>query len=126
MRRRAFLAGGSAAAAGAAIRPARSQSPPAAGQPLAPTDIESAVARLRKQFRAQFDPAYVENVIVPYFLVSTYQGERLALPMIDVKFTKENALAPFTGSSTASHCRCATMPALRRLASAIAAVRANS
>jgi len=92
MKRRAFLVGGSAAAAGAAIRPAGSQSPPAAGQPLAPTDIEAAVARLRKQFRAQFDPAYVENVIVPYFLVSTYQGERLSLPMIDVKFTKENAL----------------------------------
>ncbi len=92
MRRRVFLVGGSAAAAGAAIRPAASQSPPAAGQPLAPTDIEAAVARLRKQFRAQFDPAYVENVIVPYFLVSTYQGERLSLPMIDVKLTKENAL----------------------------------
>ncbi len=94
MERRAFLVGGTAAVAGIAAEPAASQSPPAAGQPLAPSDIKSAVARLRKQFRAEFDPAYVENVIVPHFLVSTYGGERLWLPMIDVKFTKENAL-PF-------------------------------
>src|SRR5262245_8150725 len=61
-------------------------------QPLAPTELESAIARLRKKFSDKFDPIYLENVIVPYFLVSTYQGERLSLPMIDVKFTKENAL----------------------------------
>ena len=30
----------------------------------------------------------VENVVVPWFLVSTYEGERLSLPMIDVKFTE--------------------------------------
>ena len=57
-----------------------------------PADIQSAVARLRKQFLGEFDPAYVENVIVPHFLVSIYDGERLFLPMIDVEFTKENAL----------------------------------
>ena len=49
-------------------------------QPLAPSDIEAAVERLRKQFLAEFDPAYVENVIVPHFLVSIYDGERLSLP----------------------------------------------
>lgn len=92
MERRAFLVGTATAVTGLAARPAASQSPPAAGQPLAPSDIEAAVARLRKQYLAEFDPAYVENVIVPHFLVSTYQGERLHLPMIDVKFTKENAL----------------------------------
>lgn len=75
-----------------AVLPAVAQSPPAAGQPLAPSDIQSAVARLRKQFLAEFDPAYVEHVIVPHFLVSTYQGERLQLPMIGVEFTKEEAL----------------------------------
>jgi hypothetical protein len=42
----------------------------------------SALARLRAQFLREFDPAYVENVIVPHFLVSTYQGERASLPMI--------------------------------------------
>ena len=41
-----------------------------------PCRMMSEVARLRRQFRGEFDPAYVENVIVPHFLVSTYQGER--------------------------------------------------
>ena len=27
-------------------------------------------------------------MVVPWFLVSTYEGERLSLPMIDVKFTE--------------------------------------
>jgi cytochrome P450 len=92
MKRRTFLVGGAAAVVGASSEPAVSQSPPAAGQPVAPADLGSTVARLRKQFLRDFDPAYVENVIVPHFLVSTYEGERLSLPMIDVKFTKENAL----------------------------------
>jgi hypothetical protein len=92
MERRQFLFGGGAAVVGMASTPAATQSPPAAGQPLAPSDIPGAVARLRKQFLGQFDPAYVENVIVPHFLVSVYEGERAFLPMIDVKFTKENAL----------------------------------
>ena len=98
MERRTFLFGSGAAAAGLVTQPAASQyfdnawlkSPP--DQPLAPSDIEAAVARLRQQFLAEFDPAYVENVIVPHFLVSVYDGERLWLPMINVEFTKENAL----------------------------------
>lgn len=92
MERRTFLVGSAVAAVGVATRPALSQSPPAAGQPLAPGDLASAAARLRKQYLDVFDPAYVENVIVPHFLVSTFQGERLFLPMIDLAFTKENAL----------------------------------
>jgi cytochrome P450 len=92
MERRTFLTGGAAAVFEISSQPAISQSPPAAGQPLAPSDLLSAVARLRAQFLSEFDPAYVENVIVPHFLVSTYQGERPTLPMIDVKLTKENAL----------------------------------
>jgi hypothetical protein len=92
MERRAFLMSGAAAAAGLIAEPALAQSPPAPGQPIAPSDLESTVARLRKQFLAEFDPAYVENVIVPHFLVSTYDGERLWLPMINVEFTKENAI----------------------------------
>jgi hypothetical protein len=66
--------------------------PAGARQPLSPSELEAAVARLRKQFLAEFDPAYVEHVIVPWFLNTIYEGERLFLPMIDVKFTKENAL----------------------------------
>ena len=82
MDRRAFLVGGGFAVAGAATGPAYAQYVDDAWlkrpsqQPLAPADIESAVARLRKQFLAEFDPAYVENVIVPHFLVSVCDGER--------------------------------------------------
>ena len=98
MERRAFLVGSAFAVAGMATGPVSAQyfdnawlkSPPQ--QPLSPADIESAVARLRKQFLAEFDAAYVENVIVPHFLVSIYDGERPSLPMIGVEFTKENAI----------------------------------
>jgi hypothetical protein len=41
-----------------------------------------------------FDPAYVDNVIVPFLNSKTYKGERLSLPIIDVAFSKENAVAP--------------------------------
>jgi hypothetical protein len=97
MERGAVLVGSAFAVAGMATGPVSAQyfdnawlkSPPQ--QPLSPADIESAVARLRKQFLAEFDAAYVENVIVPHFLVSIYDGERPSLPMIGVEFTKENA-----------------------------------
>ena len=98
MERRTFLFGSVATVAGAAAAPACAQYvdnawlKPPPRQPLAPADIKSAVARLRKQFFGEFDPAYVENVIVPYFLVSIYDGERPTLPMIGVELTKENAL----------------------------------
>jgi cytochrome P450 len=92
MERRTFLTGGTAAAVGLSSRQAASQSPPIPGQPLAPTDLMATVARLRKQYLAEFDAAYVENVIVPFFLVSTYAGERMTIPTIDPKLTKENAL----------------------------------
>jgi hypothetical protein len=98
MHRRTFLVGTTFGAAGLAAQSAYAQyfdnawlktpSP----RPLAPADIESAVEKLRKQFRAEFDAAYVENVIVPHFLVSVYDGERPILPMIGVELTKENAL----------------------------------
>jgi hypothetical protein len=78
--------GGTAAGVGVPSQIAVAQSPPATGQPLAPTDLQSAVACLRGQFLRDFDE--VENVVVPWFLVSTFEGERLSLPMIDVKFTE--------------------------------------
>lgn len=92
MKRRTFLTGGVTAAVALSAQSAFAQSPPAAGQPLAPTDLQSTAARLRAQFLKEFDAAYVENVIIPNFLVSTYDGERPILPMIDVTLTKENAL----------------------------------
>ena len=98
MHRRTFLLGSTLAVTGAAAGPVRAQYVDSSWfaenrqQPLAPSDIEAAVERLRKQFLAEFDPAYVENVIVPHFLVSIYDGERLSLPMIGVELTKENAI----------------------------------
>lgn len=92
MERRKFLILGAMGAATAAAQTSHAQSPPAAGQPIAPSDLQATVGRLRAQFLKEFDGAYVENVIVPWFLVSTFQGERPVLPMIDVALTKENAL----------------------------------
>ena len=50
------------------------------------------MARFRASIPAHFDRTYVENAVVPFFLTSIYEGERPALPMIDVTLTKENAL----------------------------------
>ena len=72
---------------------ARSQPPPApSNQPLPPGDLDGAVAKLRAQYAAQFDADYVDNVVIPSFLNSFYDGQRSVLPMIDVALTKENAL----------------------------------
>ncbi|WP_354084975.1 hypothetical protein [Bradyrhizobium sp. S3.3.6] len=92
MKRRTFLTGGATAAARLSIQPAFSDSASTAAQPLMATAVESSAARLRTQFSKQFDPEYVENAILPFFLVSIYQGERSMLPMIDLSLTKENAL----------------------------------
>jgi hypothetical protein len=48
-------------------------------------------ADLSHQF-SKFDPDYVKNVIEPYLLAGTYQGERPLLPMIDVRLSKDNAM----------------------------------
>ena len=48
-------------------------------------------ADLSHQF-SKFDPDYVKNVIEPYLLNGTYQGERPLLPMIDVRLSKDNAM----------------------------------
>jgi cytochrome P450 len=91
MKRRTFLAGGAAAAAVPPMALSH-YSPPTTGQTLGPGELAENAARLRRQFLQVYDPAYVEHVILPYFLVSTYAGERPALPMIDVTLTKEDAL----------------------------------
>src|SRR3954464_6670469 len=75
MKRRTFLTGSAATATALASQPARSHyPPPATGQVLGPNDLAANAARVREQFLKDFDPAYVENVILPYFLVSTYTG----------------------------------------------------
>ena len=50
------------------------------GQPLAAGDLVSAAARLRVQFLKDLDPAYVENVIIPHFLVSSTLAIRNRCP----------------------------------------------
>ena len=101
MRRRVFLASGAGAVvsvsalagcAHAAPPPAPSPSPAPSGGPVSPNDLDGAVARLRAQYVGQFDGDYVDNVVLPSFLNSIYDGQRPVLPMIDVALTKENAL----------------------------------
>ena len=89
MKRRTVLAG-AGAAAGFVSGAAFAADIPAA-TPASP-DLATALARFRASIPAHFDRTYVENAVVPFFLTSIYEGERPALPMIDVTLTKENAL----------------------------------
>ena len=79
MKRRTFLQSGAIGVAGLSMSPAlahyRSQRP----HPT-PGDLGAAVSRLRKQFLEEFDAGYVDNVILPHFLVSIYEGERPCCP----------------------------------------------
>ena len=91
MKRRTFLQGGAIGVAGLSMTPALAHYESNGRHPT-PEDLGASVTRLRKQFLEDFDAAYVDNVIVPHFLVSIYHGERPSLPMIDVTLSKENAL----------------------------------
>src|SRR5271155_3872896 len=92
MERRTVLAGAAASAAGFFSGAGFAADTPAAS-PASP-DLATALARFRASIPAHFNRTYVENAVVPFFLTSIYEGERPALPMIDVTLTKENAL-PF-------------------------------
>jgi cytochrome P450 len=83
-----MIGSGAAAATMAGARPAVAE---AAHAPL-PEQILTAVERFRATVPADFDPDYVEHAVIPFFLTSIYEGERPMLPMIDVSFSKENAL----------------------------------
>ena len=91
MKRRSFLKLGAAGAVGVSARPALAHYQSGV-QPQDDYDRAAIVARLRSRFLGSFDAAYVDHVILPHFLVSMYEGERPALPMIDTPLTKENAL----------------------------------
>jgi hypothetical protein len=88
MERRTLSVNAAADVTGRSPAPAVSQSPPLTL--LASIDVRWVIGRLLKQF--PFNPAYVEHVIAPFFMMSMNQGERLSLPMIDTTLTKENAL----------------------------------
>ncbi len=95
MERRAFLKGaavfGLAAGISTASDAAAADQTAGGGEPP-PDRIVAALARFRETIPANFDSAYVENAVVPFFLTSFYEGERPVLPMIDLNFSKENAL----------------------------------
>jgi hypothetical protein len=63
-----------------------------AGRSQLPEQILTAVEQFRATIPANFDRDYVEKAVIPFFLTSFYEGERPMLPMIDVNFSKENAL----------------------------------
>ena len=85
MKRRAFLTA-------AAATPVGFLSAQAAPHEGLPNDVGAALARFRNSIPSYFDRDYVEHVVIPFFLTSIYEGERPALPMIDVTLSKENAL----------------------------------
>ena len=90
MERRMVLTGAAASAAGLFSGAASAADATAAA--LASPDLAAALAKFRASIPAHFDQTYVENAVVPFFLTSVYEGERPALPMIDVTLSKENAL----------------------------------
>ena len=57
-----------------------------------PDQIQRALRRFRETIPTNFDQEYIEKVLRPFFLTSFYEGERPMLPLIDVTFSKENAL----------------------------------
>jgi hypothetical protein len=89
VRRRAFLAGGAGAVASVSAlagcvhsSPPKDQPPPPSDQPLAPGDLDGAAAKLRAKYMTEFgDADYVDNVVLPSFLNSIFDGERPVLPM---------------------------------------------
>jgi cytochrome P450 len=98
LERRTVLKGGAAAVgmfgSGASTAMVAGLEPASAdtAQPPLPEQILIAVERFRATIPANFDPDYVEKAVIPFFLTSFYEGERPMLPMIDVNFSKENAL----------------------------------
>jgi cytochrome P450 len=92
MRRRAFLAGGAGTAVALTALTGCSEPSAEPDQQAAEGELQDEAAKLRERFKDQFDSAYVENAIVPFFLNSVFDGQRPVLPMIDVALTKENAL----------------------------------
>ena len=82
--RRALLLGAAAVAAGALS----TQASAAAQTP----DLTGALAKFRATIPSHFDRDYVENVVVPFYLLGVFAGERPILPMIDLPLSKQNAI----------------------------------
>jgi hypothetical protein len=82
--RRTLILGAAAVAAGAL-------STQASAAPQEP-DIAAALAKFRASIPSHFDRDYVENVVVPFYLLGVFAGERPILPMIDLPLSKQNAI----------------------------------
>ena len=83
-----MLGGGASSAMVAGVEQASADTT----QSSLPDQILTAVQRFLETIPANFDREYVEKVVIPFFLTSFYEGERQMLPVIDVNFSKENAL----------------------------------
>ena len=82
--RRTLLLGAAAVAAGALS----TQASAAAQAP----DLSGALAKFRAAIPSHFDRDYVENVVVPFYLLGVFAGERPILPMIDLPLSKQDAI----------------------------------
>src|SRR3984885_8575567 len=96
--RRTILKGGAAAVgllgSGVPVAVLAGAGPASAAPAQSPsaTEIATVIERFRASIPVDFDRDYVEKAVIPFFLTSFYEGERPMLPMIDVNFSKENAL----------------------------------
>ncbi len=82
------MGSGASASMVAGVQQASADTPPSS----VPDQILAAFQRFRETIPANFDHEYVEKAVRPFFLTSFYEGERPMLPVIDVTFSKENAL----------------------------------
>jgi hypothetical protein len=83
-----MLGSGASASLVAGVKQAAADVPPSS----VPDKILAAFQRFRETIPANFDHEYVEKAVKPFFLTSFYEGERPMIPVIDVTFSKENAL----------------------------------
>jgi hypothetical protein len=83
-----MLGSGASASLLAGVQQAAADVPPSS----VPDQVLAAFQRFRETIPANFDHEYVEKAVKPFFLTSFYEGERPMLPVIDVTFSKENAL----------------------------------
>ena len=83
-----MLGSGVSASMVAGVQQASADTPPSS----VPDQILAAFQRFHEAIPANFDQEYVKKAVGPFFLTSFYEGEHPMLPVIDVTFSKENAL----------------------------------
>ena len=95
MERRAFLTGAGVAAllpvAGNAAAKDQSLGDGATAAGSGP-DLSAALQKFRAAIPSHFDREYVNNAVVPFYLLGVFAGERPILPMIDLPLSKQDAI----------------------------------